>query len=68
MKTFYEAIELVLTKSKRMRRISWEDGCCLFFVNNEVLNTTYIMIETPDIYKIYIPTAEDMIANDWMEV
>lgn len=68
MKTFYEAIELVLTKGKRMRRSSWEYGCCLFFVNNEVLHTNYIMLETPTIYKEYIPTPEDIISNDWLEV
>ena len=70
MKTFsfYEAIELVLTKGKRMRRSSWAYGNCLFFINSDILCTTYIMKETPTTYETYIPTPDDIISNDWLEV
>lgn len=67
--TFYQAIELVLTRSKRMRRIGWDSNCkSIFYINSDILNTVHILLETDTVYTAYIPTPDDMIANDWMEV
>jgi hypothetical protein len=67
--TFYQAIEFVLTKGKRMRRIGW-NGCykAIFYTANDMICTTYIIMETDTEYKIYLPSADDIIANDWIEV
>ena len=69
MKTFYQAIELILSKGKRMRRMNW-DGYykSIFYINTDILHTRYIMRETDTIYETYIPSADDIIANDWIEV
>lgn len=61
---FHEAIRMVF-KGKAVRRVAWPETMHVLFIQNEVVNSTRIIMNTGSEYILYQPTPEDMVANDW---